>query len=62
MCNVCFCQQEAIKYRLEGLCTTLPPPKKSKCVELVETYTDKFVNTVIDDINEESVCTEIGYC
>jgi len=54
--------EKNFKYRLEGLCAALPPPKKGKCVDLVAAYTDKFVNTVIDDIKEESVCMEIGYC
>lgn len=54
--------EKDIKYRLEGLCAILPVSKKTKCVDLVEAYTDKFINTVIDDIKEENVCAEIGYC
>jgi len=52
--------QTDIKFILESLFD--PLPIKDKCVTFVETYTDKFMNTLIDDINEQSVCEEIGYC
>lgn len=55
-----MCLQNDIKFRLEGLCDALP--NKTKCVDFIETYTEKLVNTVIDNINEKSVCAEIGYC
>ncbi|XP_015370577.1 PREDICTED: prosaposin-like isoform X1 [Diuraphis noxia] len=52
--------EKDIQYRLESLCDVLPI--KDKCVNFVEKYTEKLLNTFIDDINEQSVCVEIGYC
>lgn len=47
-------------YRLESLCDALP--NKDKCVDFIETYTEKIINMVLNDISEESICAEIGYC
>jgi hypothetical protein len=45
---------------LEALCD--PLPDKDKCINLVEEYSNKIINTILDDIKDESVCAEIGYC
>ncbi|XP_008187613.1 uncharacterized protein LOC100169068 isoform X1 [Acyrthosiphon pisum] len=52
--------EKDVQYRLESLCDVLP--NKDACVSFVEKYTEKFLNTFIDDIQEQSVCAEIGYC
>uniref|UniRef100_A0A2H8TIU9 Sulfated glycoprotein 1 n=1 Tax=Melanaphis sacchari TaxID=742174 RepID=A0A2H8TIU9_9HEMI len=52
--------EKDIQYRLESLCDVLP--NKDKCVDFVEQYSEKFLNTLIDDIKEQKVCAEMGYC
>lgn len=47
-------------YRLEALCDALP--NKEKCIEFIQTNTEKVINMILNDISEESICTEIGYC
>lgn len=57
-----FVSQQDLRYRLEALCDILPMDPKAKCVNFVDTYSNKVINTIIDDVKEESVCAEIGYC
>ncbi|KAF0763241.1 prosaposin isoform X1 [Aphis craccivora] len=52
--------EKNIQYRLESLCDVLP--NKDKCINFVEQYTEKLLNTLIDDVKEQSICAEIGYC
>lgn len=47
-------------YRLESLCD--PLPSKAKCIDFVEANTAKIINTLLNDVKEETICAEIGYC
>ncbi|VVC25407.1 Hypothetical protein CINCED_3A004152 [Cinara cedri] len=52
--------EKDVMYRLESLCD--PLPNKAKCIDFVESNAEKMMNTLINDIKEESICAEIGYC
>lgn len=54
--------EEKVKEALDQVCSLLPSSLEQKCVEMVNNYYDMLVNLLLQELDPDQVCKELGLC
>ena len=57
-----FIFQADIREALDKVCGFLPDSISAECKQLVDTYGDELIQLLLQNLDPETICKEIGLC
>ncbi|XP_037274476.1 prosaposin [Rhipicephalus microplus] len=54
--------EEKVKEALDQACSLLPSSLEQKCVEMINNYYDMLVSLLVQELEPDEVCKELGLC